>query len=103
MVDVARAAHATCQDAINAGVYVLAGGILETPADIVHTDGSVTEGDYPDAIGGFTVIDVEDREEALRWAAKIAVACRCAQEVREIGFDSELADMLEEATRRNLK
>ena len=23
------------------------------------------------------------REEALAWAAKIAVACRCAQEVRE--------------------
>ncbi len=24
------------------------------------------------------------REEALDWAAKIAAACRCAQEVREI-------------------
>jgi hypothetical protein len=23
------------------------------------------------------------------WAAKIAVACRCAQEVREIGYDPE--------------
>jgi hypothetical protein len=27
------------------------------------------------------------REEALEWAAKFAVACRCAQEVREIMFD----------------
>jgi len=26
---------------------------------------------------------VPSREEALKWAAKIAVACRCAQEVRE--------------------
>jgi hypothetical protein len=29
------------------------------------------------------------REEALVWAARIAQACRCAQEVREIGFDPE--------------
>jgi hypothetical protein len=34
-------------------------------------------------IGGFSVIDVPSRDEALAWAAKIAVACRCAQEVRE--------------------
>jgi hypothetical protein len=29
------------------------------------------------------VVDVPSREEALAWAAEIAVACRCAQEVRE--------------------
>ena len=34
-------------------------------------------------IGGFSIVDVPSREEALKWAAKIAVACRCAQEVRE--------------------
>jgi hypothetical protein len=27
---------------------------------------------------------VTSREEALEWAAKIAVACRCAKEVREL-------------------
>jgi hypothetical protein len=32
--------------------------------------------------------------EALRWAAKIAIACRCAQEVRAIGADPELDAML---------
>jgi putative transposase len=32
----------------------------------------------------FAVVDVPSREEALKWAAKIAVACRCAQEVREL-------------------
>ena len=37
--------------------------------------------------GGFTVVDVPTREAALAWAAKIAVACRCAQEVREFMFD----------------
>ena len=29
------------------------------------------------------------REDALVWAARIANACRCAQEVREIMFDAE--------------
>ncbi len=32
-------------------------------------------------------IAVPSREEALEWAAKFAVACRCAQEIREIMFD----------------
>jgi hypothetical protein len=52
---------------------------------VVATDGTVTRG-HPESkayIGGFSVVDVPSREEALEWAAKIAVACRCAQEVRE--------------------
>jgi hypothetical protein len=28
---------------------------------------------------------VPSREDALQWAAKIAVACRCAQEIRAVG------------------
>jgi hypothetical protein len=32
---------------------------------------------------------VPSRNEALKWAAKIAAACRCAQEVREIMYDPE--------------
>jgi len=46
---------------------------------------------------GFTLIDVPSREEALQWAARIAVACRCAQEVREVGADPELDAMLRQA------
>jgi hypothetical protein len=52
----------------------------------VATDGTVTDGPFPESkayIGGFAVVDVPSREKALEWAAKIAVACRCAQEVRE--------------------
>ena len=75
---VARAAHAAVQEAINAGVYVSAGGLENQPASIVAADGAVTDGPYPEAIGGFTLVDVPSREEALQWAAKIAVACRCA-------------------------
>ena len=56
------------------------------------TDGSVTDGPLPEGIeriGGVTIIDAPTREVALEWAAKIAVACRCAQEVREFMFDPE--------------
>ena len=97
---VARAAHAAVQQAINAGVYVSAGGLENQPASIVATDGTVTDGPYPEAIGGFTLVDVPSREEALQWAAKIAIACRCAQEVREIGADPELDAMLRQADGR---
>ena len=60
-----------------------------------NADGSpaVTDGPFPETkevIGGFAVVDVPTREEALRWAAKIAAACRCAQEVREFMPDPNI-------------
>jgi hypothetical protein len=97
---VARAARAAVQEAISAGVYVSAGGLENQPADIVAPGGAVADGPYPEAIGGFTLVDVPSRQEALQWAAKIAVACRCAQEVREIGADPELDAMLRQADSR---
>ena len=100
MPAVARAARAAVQEAINAGVYVSAGGLENQPASIVATDGAVTDGPYPQAIGGLTIVDVPSREDALQWAAKIAAACRCAQEVRAIGVDPELDAMLRQADSR---
>ena len=100
MPAVATAAHAVVREVINAGVYVSSGGLQDQPASIVATDGTVTDGPYPEAIGGYTLIDVPSREEGLGWAARIAVACRCAQEVREIGFDPELDAMLGQAHSR---
>ena len=100
MPAVAKAAHAVIQEAMNAGVYLLTGGLESQRATIVATDGTVTDGPYPEAIGGVTVIEVPSREEALAWAAKIAVACRCAQEVRELLSDPEQDAMLRQADRR---
>jgi hypothetical protein len=85
--DVAKAAHEVVQEAQDAGVWVFGGGLESQRASVVGTDGSVANGPYPETkevIGGFAVVDVPSREEALKWAAKIAVACRCAQEVREL-------------------
>jgi hypothetical protein len=97
MPAVARAAHAVVQKAVNEGVLACSGGLEDRRASVVATDGTVTDGSYPQAIGGLTVIDVPSREEALAWAAKIAVACRCAQEVRALGPDPELDEMRRES------
>ena len=86
--DVAAAAHAVAQEAEDAGVWVFGGGLhFYEGVSLVDTDGTVTDGPSGEKnayIGGFSVLDVPSREEALEWAAKIAVACRCAQEVREL-------------------
>jgi hypothetical protein len=100
MPAVARAAHAVTQEAVNAGVFVCAGGLEDQRASIVAADGTVTEGPYPQAIGGLTVVDVPSRQEALAWAARTASACRCAVEVWEFGADPELDAMLREADSR---
>lgn len=82
---VAAAVMAVVDEARDAGVWVFGGGLHSSQTvSLVDTDGTVTDGPAGKAyIGGFSVVDVPSREEALRWAAKIAVACRCAQEVRE--------------------
>jgi hypothetical protein len=90
--DVAEAAHKVVYQAKDAGVWIFGGGLQSQRASIVATDGTVTAGPYPETkpvIGGFSIIDVSSREEALEWAARIAVACRCAQEVREIMYDPD--------------
>ena len=85
--DVAEAAHAVVEEAKDAGVWVFGGGLhSHEEVSVVATDGTVTDGPSPESkayIGGFAVVDVPLRQEALEWAAKIAVVCRCAQEVRE--------------------
>jgi hypothetical protein len=83
MPAVADAARAVVKEAMDSGVWVFGGGIENQKAGIVATDGTVTDGSYPEAVGGLSVLDVPTREQGLEWAAKIAVACRCAQEVRE--------------------
>ena len=89
--DVADGAHAVIQEAKDAGVYLFAGGLDEGVDPVmVAGDGTVTAGTYPETkelSGGLTVVDVPSRDAALEWAAKIAAACRCAQEVREFQFD----------------
>jgi len=87
MPAVGDAAHAVIRDAKDAGVWVFAGGLYprdEVRVSVVAADGTVVDGpEGKVSIGGLTIVDVASREEALEWAARIAAACRCAQEVRE--------------------
>lgn len=93
METVSRDAHAIIEEAKAAGVYVFGGGIDESvPPVLVAADGAVSEGGYPWAPsldGGFAVFEIASREEALAWAARIAKACRCAQELRVFQFDPQ--------------
>ena len=88
---VAEAASAVIDEAAEAGVFVFGGGIAdEEKTTLVGVDGTVTDGPYPETkemVGGFWVVDVPTREDAVAWAARTAVACRCSQEVREIMRD----------------
>ncbi|TCO12836.1 hypothetical protein EV652_1287 [Kribbella steppae] len=88
--EVTKAASAVCQEAEDAGVFVFSDGLSYDDGDVEHAvvavDGMVTDGPYPESkelIGGIFVVDVPTREAALEWAAKVAVACRCAQDVRK--------------------
>lgn len=88
---VGQEAHAVVEEAKAAGVYVFAGGIEEgVPPVRVSADGRVQAGGYPWApplTGGFAVLELATRAEALAWASKLAQACRCDQEVRVFGED----------------
>ena len=89
---VSDAAHAVVQEAKDAGVWVFGGGIDDSvPPVMVDGDGTVREGTYPQTRqleGGYSVLELPSYDAALEWAAKIAVACRCAQEVRAFGIDA---------------
>ena len=86
-----RDSRAVIEAAKAAGVYVFAGGIDEGGAPVlVSGDGAAVDGGYPWAPplnGGFAVLELPSRESAIEWAARLAKACRCAQELRVFMFD----------------
>ena len=90
---VGRAASDVIDEAKAAGVYVFAGGLDEKiPPVLVAADGAVATGGYPWAPaldGGFAVLELSTRDEAIAWAARLATACRCAQELRVFGSGAQ--------------
>jgi hypothetical protein len=93
MATVSEAARSVIREAKGAGVYVFGGGIDASIAPVlVGPDGTTINDTYPQGRkldGGFCVLDLPSREVAIQWAAKIAKACRCSQELREFMFDPE--------------
>lgn len=87
---VSAAARAVIEDAKAAGVYVFGGGINEQVDPVlVSREGELSTEIYPGSRlkGGFTVLELPTRADAVEWATKMAVACRCAQELREFMYD----------------
>jgi hypothetical protein len=93
LLEVGEAARAVVREAKHAGVYVFGGGINEDVAPLmIAPDATVTNETYPqtkDLNGGFCILELPSRDAAIEWAAKIAKACRCSQELREFGYDPE--------------
>lgn len=90
MPQVSLDSHAVIEEAKAAGVYVFGGGIDESVEPVlVSGDGAVRAETYPSTqiTGGFLVLELPNRQAAEEWSRKIAVACRCPQELREFGYD----------------
>ncbi len=85
--DVTAAARTVEREATEAGVWVFSAGVYSPVGmSVVGVDGTVCDDPPADKayVGGFAVVETATRDEALSWAARIAAACRCAQEVREL-------------------
>lgn len=93
MAAVSAASRAVVREAKAAGIYVFGGGInSDVASTMVAADGSCTRETYPQTTqfdGGFCVLELPSRAQAVQWAARLATACRCSQELREFYFDPE--------------
>lgn len=80
--------HAVIEEAKAAGVYVFGGGVDESVDPVlVSADGSVSPDVGAVINGGFLVLELPTREDAIEWSRKVAAACRCPQELREFHYD----------------
>ncbi len=90
--EVGDAARTVARDAKAAGVWIFGCGLQRQQAVYVLPEGAVNNGPFPETkavVGGFSIIEVANKQEAIYWAERFAKACRCTQEVREIMYDPE--------------
>jgi hypothetical protein len=88
------------QELQDAGVHVAGEGLepIDTATTVRVRDGEtvITDGPFADTkemLGGFYVVDVPDRDEALRWAEKMPSIAYGSTEVRPVMvFDNEPAN-----------
>lgn len=79
-----------------AGVTVFAGGLtppssakslrVQPTGEVLVTDGPYLEA--KEHVGGISIIEAADMDEALAWARRGAKACKASGEVREIFFQT---------------
>ena len=91
LAQIANEVDAVHADLQNAAAWVFGGG-LHDPAtatvvrsrngQAITTDGPFVE--TKEQLGGFSIIDVADLDEALAWAEKLSEATTCPIEVRPL-------------------
>ena len=86
-----EAIHALNREMIAAGVRKFACGLGKTISLRPQSNGEVllTDGPYLETkehVGGFSILETADLDEALAWARKGAKVCGTPIEVREIFF-----------------
>jgi hypothetical protein len=89
-----RDIHALNAEMDAAGIRLFAGGLepasqaktlcRQANGEVIVTDGPYLE--TKEHMGGFSIVEAADMDEALAWARKAAVACRVPVEVRGIFF-----------------
>ena len=91
---VIRDIHALNAEMDAAGMRLFAGGLepasqAKTLCRQANGEVIITDGPYVEAkehIGGFSIVEAADIDEALAWARKAAIACRVPVEVRGIFY-----------------
>ena len=97
------AIHAINREMDAAGVTKFASGLSPVAKSVRRQpDGTVvvTDGPYLETkehIGGLSILETADINEAVEWARKIALVCRSAGEVREMGFGPGGLDALNQS------
>jgi hypothetical protein len=91
---VMRDVAAVTEEMRAAGQWVFSGGLTPPSTatvvraqgdEVLITDGPFTEG--KEHVGGFTIVQAEDLDEALRWGRKLARATTLPIEVRPFQSD----------------
>lgn len=95
------ASHAVLEDMKAAGVFLFADGGIDASTAVFSVESKAgqpvfTDGPYVETkehLGGFTVVEVPDDEEARHWAGRLAVALDWPQEVHR--FPSGVAEIVD--------
>ena len=80
-------ARAVVQEMKDAGVLVFAGGLIEEIEEAIgvtetgEVTGTITS--HGEFLGGLTIVDVANEDEAKMWGAKVGQACGWPQEIRQ--------------------
>jgi hypothetical protein len=85
------------EDLVKAGVFITAEGLDEPGKGVVvHFDGDapvVTDGPYGETkelFGGFFLVDVASKQEAVEWAKRVPAAPGSKIEVRRVPGEDEV-------------